>query len=357
MSAGQSITAIDLFCGAGGLSEGLRQAGIPVAGGIDVDPACSYPFEVNIEAPFLEQDVRDVTAAQLNRIWQPGAVRVLAGCAPCQPFSPYRRGVDTTSEEQWPLLAEFGRLVADTRPEVVTMENVPRIGNAGVFTEFVEGLRAAGYSVDWRSCNGLHYGLPQGRRRLVLLASLLGPLKVPDGPLRHRAPRTVRDTIGELPAVVAGGVDAADPLHKARALTEVNIRRLQASKPGGSWQDWPEELRAPCHRKASGSTFRNVYARMEWDKPSPTITTMAYNYGTGRFGHPDQDRALTLREAAMLQGFPQDYQFVREGGDARFNHLGRLIGNAVPPPIAAAVGAAIVEHVALHTAGRQADAP
>jgi DNA (cytosine-5)-methyltransferase 1 len=234
------------------------------------------------------------------------------------------------------------------------MENVPRIGKARVFTDFVAELQRLGYAVDWRSCNGPEYGLPQGRRRLVLLASLLGPLQVPDGPLRGQSPRTVRDTIAALPALTAGQSDTADPLHKARTLSDLNLRRLRASSPGGSWHDWPEELRAPCHRKASGSTFRNVYARMEWDKPSPTITTMAFNYGTGRFGHPEQDRAITLREAAMLQGFPREYRFVQDGRAVHFNHLGRLIGNAVPPPIAAAVGAAVIQHVTAHAGQDQA---
>jgi DNA (cytosine-5)-methyltransferase 1 len=349
VSAGQTVSAIDLFCGAGGLSHGLQEAGVAVAAGIDLDPACKYPFEANIEAPFLQQDVRDVTAGQLSRLWESGGVRVLAGCAPCQPFSPYRRGADTTGEEQWPLLGEFGRLVSETLPEIVTMENVPRIGKARIFTEFVSQLEALGYDVSWRSCNGLDYGLPQGRRRLVLLASLLGPLAVPEGPLRGSAPRTVRDTIAGLPPLRSGQVDSVDPLHRSRGLTDINLRRIRASTPGGTWEQWPEELRAPCHRKSSGATFRNVYARMEWDKPSPTITTLAHNFGTGRFGHPEQDRPISLREAAMLQGFPETYRFVQAGAAVYFSQLGRLIGNAVPPPIAAAVGAAILEHVAAHS--------
>src|SRR5262245_54611662 len=122
------LAAIDLFCGVGGLSYGLERAGLPVVAGIDVDGACSYPFEANVGAPFLQMDVRDVTAAHLKRLWPEASHRVLAGCAPCQPFSPYRRGADTSHEEQWPLLREFGRLVESTLPELVTMENVPRIG-------------------------------------------------------------------------------------------------------------------------------------------------------------------------------------------------------------------------------------
>jgi DNA (cytosine-5)-methyltransferase 1 len=350
MSDLPSICAVDLFCGAGGLSHGLQEAGISVVAGVDVDPACRFPFEANIDAAFLEMDVRELTAAHVRRLWPSGAIRMLAGCAPCRPFSPYRRGVDTSTEKDWPLLEEFGRLVTEAEPDLVTMENVPRIGTSRVFTDFVARLVEGGYAVDWRSCPGVDYGLAQSRRRLVLVASRFGPISVPQGPRRDDSPRTVRDEIGELPALVSGAADPHDRLHKCRNLSEVNLRRIRASRPGGTWEDWPEELRAPCHRRASGGTFRNVYARMEWDEPAPTITTLAHNFGTGRFGHPEQDRPISLREAAMLQGFPRGYRFVPDDEPVQFSRLGRLIGNAVPPPIAKVVGDAIVKHVADATA-------
>jgi DNA (cytosine-5)-methyltransferase 1 len=340
-----NVCAIDLFCGVGGLSHGLQEAGVPVVAGIDVDPACRYPFESNIDGAFLDLDIRKVTAAHLTRLWPEGCVRVLAGCAPCQPFSPHRRGKDTSAEGEWALLSEFERLVLETLPEIVTMENVPRVGSTEVFTQFVAALRDAGYHVSWRSCRGVDYGLPQSRRRLVLIASLLGTIEVPAGPLGGAAPRTVRDAIEDLPAIESGGSDPDDPLHASRGLSPINMKRMRASKPGGTWEDWPEDLRAPCHRRKSGATFRNVYARMEWDKPSPTITTLAHNFGTGRFGHPDQDRPISLREASLLQGFPRRYRFVRDGERVFFDRIGRLIGNAVPPPLGRAVGAAIVKHV------------
>ena len=348
------ISAIDLFCGAGGLSFGLQKAGISVVAGIDLDPACEYPFESNVEAAFLERDIREVTSDHLSTIWDSGAVRLLAGCAPCQPFSPYRRGADTSDEEDWSLLSEFGRLVAATTPELVTMENVPRIGGLSVYGEFVEQLHELGYHVDARSCYGPAYGLPQNRRRLVLLASLLGPIEVPEGHLRKEQYRTVRQTIGKLPPIASGATHARDRLHKSRSLSKVNLDRIRASRQGGTWEDWPFALRAPCHKKKSGASFRNVYARMKWDEPAPTITTLAHNYGAGRFGHPEQDRPITLREAAMLQGFPRNYRFVRPDDPIWFMHLGRLIGNAVPPPLASAIGGAFVEHVsATSTAARR----
>lgn len=339
------VSAVDLFCGAGGLSQGLTDAGIKVVAGVDIDPACAYPFEANIGAPFIERDVREITAAHLEDLWAEGSLRLLAGCAPCQPFSPYRKGKDTSEEEQWPLLREFARLVREVGPDIVTMENVPRIGSSEVFGEFVATLTELGYNVDWRSCYGPRFGLPQHRRRLVLVASKIAPLAVPDGDLSEDDFKTVRDTIAGLANLEAGMVDPSDPLHAARSLSSVNLERIRASAPGGTWLDWSPELRAPCHQRSSGSSFKNVYARMEWDQPAPTITTLAHNYGAGRFGHPDQDRALSLREAAMLQGFPRNYKFLRAGSKPNLSQLGRLIGNAVPPPIAAAVGRRILEHI------------
>ncbi len=346
---GPRIVAVDLFCGAGGLSYGLQQAGVSVAAGVDIDPACQFPFESNVEAPFLEKDIRDLTADHLRPLWQHGDFRLLAGCAPCQPFSPHRRGRDTSSEAQWSLLTEFGRLLQESEPELVTMENVPRIGSSEVFQDFVNLLSRLGYKIDYRSCNGLDYGLAQQRRRLVLLGSRLGAIQVPEGRSRSKSRRTVRDEIGALPALKAGASDPQDPLHRTRRLSEINLKRIRASVPGGTWEQWPENLRSPCHRKKSGATFRNVYARMEWDKPAPTITTLSYNFGTGRFGHPQQDRGLSLREAAMLQGFPRNYRFVSSDSPVYFSPLGRLIGNAVPPPLGRAVGDAVREHAISHS--------
>ncbi|MER6755211.1 DNA cytosine methyltransferase [Micromonospora echinofusca] len=340
------ISAVDLFCGVGGLSHGLQEAGIHVAAGVDLDRTCDYPYRRNVRAPFHQRDVRDLTVDELSAMWPAGAVRLLAGCAPCQPFSSYRRGVDTSNEAQWPLVDEVRRLVQGAMPEIVTMENVPRIGGTRIFGNFVEQLREYGYQVDFASCYCPAYGVPQRRRRLVLVASLLGDIAVPKGAVPPAGYTTVRQAIGSLPPIGNGETYSADPLHKSRTLTPLNLDRIKQSSPGGSWEEWPEELRAPCHRKASGATFRNVYARMKWDEPSPTITTLSYSFGAGRFGHPEQDRAMTLREAAILQSFPEDYEFVRPGESAQFAPLGRLIGNAVPPLLARAVGAAVVEHVA-----------
>ena len=340
---GHGVAAIDVFCGIGGLSFGLAAAGIDVAAGIDLDGSCRFPFEANVAgARFVERDICDVTAEELSDLWPEGATRLLAGCAPCQPFSSYRKGVSPSSDQRWVLLRELGRLVQETQPEFVTSENVPRVQGKAVFGDFVEMLKGLGYSVDSHVCRCADYGLAQNRRRLVLVASRLGPATVPVGDQRDRPATTVRQAIGGLPPIEAGDTHEADPVHRSRDLSALNRKRMAASEPGGTWHDWPEELRAPCHRRPSGAAFKNVYARMRWDRPSPTITTYFHNFGAGRFGHPEQDRTISLREAAILQGFPDDYRFAPDGEAAPLTTLGRHIGNAVPPPLGEAVGRAFL---------------
>lgn len=339
------IHAVDLFCGVGGLSFGLAQAGINVRAGIDVDATCAFAYERNNGARFIQRDVRELTGAEVLALYPKTGIRLLAGCAPCQPFSRHRRGLDTSTDEKWSLLDEFARLVREVKPDLVTMENVTGLARTPVFKQFAQGLNALGYSVEYASSYGPRYGLPQHRRRLVLIASLLGDVKFP---VRKQLPAkipTVREAIGKLRPLKNGERDAKDPLHVTRMLSDINLARVKASKPGGTWEDWPSELRADCHRKSTGSTFKSVYGRMEWDEPSPTITTQAYNFGTGRFGHPEQDRAISLREAAILQGFPKSYVFVEKGQDVEFVPLGRLIGNAVPPPLGRTIGEILGSHV------------
>jgi DNA (cytosine-5)-methyltransferase 1 len=244
--------------------------------------------------------------------------------------------------EDWKLLDEFGRLIQELRPELVTMENVPRLKSKDVFHRFVRGLKRAGYEVSYASVYCPAFGIPQHRRRLVLLASRIGKVTVPAGPLKKAEFKTVRDAIGSLPAVAAGESDATDRLHRARGANDITLRRLQASRPGGTWRDWPDELRAPCHQRDTGATYQAVYSRMSWDEPSPTMTTLAHSFGSGRFGHPDQDRALTLREVAILQSFPRRYRFLKPKEVVQMNPIGRLIGNAVPPLLGRYIGRELV---------------
>ncbi len=337
------IAAVDLFCGIGGLTHGLIRGGINVAAGIDVDEACRYPYENNNAAAFLSADVKNLSATAIRRLFGASDIQVLAGCAPCQPFSTYSRtGRTERGDSDWDLVQSFGRLVKELQPHLVTMENVSAVQQHSVFGSFLEGL--TGYYVTWSTVECASIGVPQTRKRLVLLASRLGPEGLALQP-RDVPKATVRETIAHLPRLRAGEADPSDKLHAACRLSELNLRRIRASKPGGTWRDWDPSLRAACHRKSTGGTFPSVYGRMEWDEPAPTITTQCFGYGNGRFGHPEQDRAITLREAAMLQTFPADYKFVRNDQKIRFDLIGRQIGNAVPVKLGKLIAETFRKHV------------
>lgn len=338
-----SIRAVDLFCGVGGLTHGLIRGGIDVAAGIDLDGECRLPYEANNASRFVQADIKDVTAEDIRDLLGDAPITLVAGCAPCQPFSTYsRKGRASRGGEDWELVASFGRLVQEVRPHLVTMENVPSVEHHSVFREFLASL--VGYAVAWRTVECSSIGVPQTRKRLVLVASRLGDA-APSLEWSSESKQTVRSVISGLPPLSAGAGDPSDPMHLACRLSETNLRRIRASRPGGSWRDWPEGLRAACHRKVTGDTYPSVYGRMEWDQPAPTITTQSFGYGNGRFGHPEQDRAITLREAAMLQTFPRDYRFVDDGAPVRFATLGRLIGNAVPVRLGERIAQAFREHV------------
>lgn len=336
------IEGIDLFCGAGGLSCGLAAQGIHVVAGIDVDPACQYPYEANHKgAKFLLRDITTVNGEELNALWSTGAIRLLAGCAPCQPFSSYANTA-TVDKAKWRLLREFARLIDESKPDLVTMENVPRLQQAQPFKDFLRSLKRNGYQVAYTVVNSADYGTPQQRKRLVLVASRLGPIAVPEP--THKGTEnwvTVRQAVGHLRKLKDGQSCPKDPLHIASALSELNRARIRASKPGGTWRDWPDHLVAACHQRESGKHSAGVYGRMEWDKPAPTMTTLCNGYGNGRFGHPEQDRGISLREAAIFQSFPETYRFTREDKDVVIKTVARLIGNAVPPKLGEAVAKAL----------------
>lgn len=338
------IDAVDLFCGAGGLTAGLREAGVSVRAGYDIDSRCKYAYERNNDAAFVPKSVEVVTADEVVAWYGEGtSARLLAGCAPCQPFSSYNQGKDTRNDRKWPLLRSFRRLIEEVKPELVTMENVPDVTKHEVYHDFVEGLENEGYFVWADKVSCFQYGLPQKRRRHVLLASRLGPISLIP-PTHIDAPVTVADVIGQLRPIEAGGSDPDDPLHRAARLSQINFKRMLHSRPGGSWRDWPEELRALCHRKKSGKTYPSVYGRMSWDLPSPTMTTLCYGFGNGRFGHPEQNRGISLREAALLQSFPTTYEFL-PANEINFKAVGRMIGNAVPVRLGEVIGESLQAHV------------
>lgn len=337
---------IDLFCGIGGLTRGLIDSGLNVIAGFDIDPTCQYTYEHNNNVPYHTQNVREVHAADLNELYAEDATRILVGCAPCQPFSQmrFKLGEANEHDEKYNLLLEYGRLIEELHPAIISMENVPQIKKTEIYMQFIQILQDNGYYFSEKVVYCPDYGIPQSRRRFVLIGSLLGPIEL-IAPTHHREDVSVRNFIDHLPHIEAGGVDSNDALHRSASLSEINLRRIRASRPGGTWRDWPEELRCPCHRKSSGKTYSSVYGRMSWDRIGPTITTQFYSFGTGRYGHPEQDRALSLREGAMLQTFPQDYDFIDPNREFVFRDIARHIGNAVPVRLGEVIGETIIRHL------------
>lgn len=337
---------VDLFCGVGGLTRGLLNAGLNVIAGYDIDPTCQYTYEHNNNVEYINENVRNLTGADIEELYDEGELRILVGCAPCQPFSQmrFKLGEANAKDEKYNLLLEYGRLINEVHPTIVSMENVPQIQDTNIFAEFLNILQENGYQLDYKVIYCPDYGIPQTRRRFVLLGSLLGPIEI-IGPTHNRNDIHVRDFIRNLPPIGAGEVDPNDALHRAAALSERNLDRIRHSNPGGTWRDWPEELRCECHKKPTGQTYSSVYGRMTWEQIGPTITTQFYNYGTGRYGHPDQDRALSLREGALLQTFPNWYDFIDPERNFVFNDIARHIGNAVPVRLGEVIGESILQHL------------
>ncbi|MFC6756763.1 MULTISPECIES: DNA cytosine methyltransferase [Haloarcula] len=354
------ITAVDLFCGSGGLSYGLEQAGISVLKGIDYDPDCAYPYEQNLDGEF-----RQLNAESLAQDPEPIArmfpwdsdVKVLAACAPCQPYSTMGHEKDKSHEDhdKWGRLKDVKKIVEYVEPDVVVTENVLQVRNDSVYEEFIEFLEDSGYFVNSDENKKVYcpeYGIPQKRKRWVVMASKVGPISLPDPMYEDESEYpTAREAIGHLPSLQAGETHPDHDLHRSRTLSKKNLERIENIEPGEDWRVWEERglehLLADCHKKASGRSYKAPYSRMRPDEPAPTITTQFYNYGSGRFGHydTDQNRAISLLEGALLQTFPEDYDFYDEWDDVGVKNLGRLIGNAVPPLLAEHIGRGILEHV------------
>lgn len=346
----KKIIAADIFCGAGGLTHGLLDAGIEVAAGYDIDDACRFPYEHNNSpAKFHDHDVTTLTGEQLSKHFPDKSIRVLVGCAPCQTFSKYTQGLDNEDDPKWTLLTQFGRIVRELKPDIVSMENVPELQRYPVFDQFLSMLADEGFHFtddpEKRVIFCPDYGIPQHRRRVVLVASRFGPIELIPPTNSPENYRTVSDVLRSLPPLKSGDEYPRDPMHRTSRLSPLNLKRIKHSKPGGTWRDWPRDLVADCHKQKSGESYPSVYGRMEWDKPSPTITTQFYGFGNGRFGHPEQNRAISLREGAILQSFPKNYKFVKPKGEYCIKTIGRLIGNAVPVRLGEVVGKTIRRHL------------
>ncbi|MDY0341780.1 MAG: DNA cytosine methyltransferase [Coriobacteriia bacterium] len=335
------MRALDFFCGAGGFTAGLRRSGIEVLAGIDANESCRDTYTLNNPgSQFICADIRSLDAralkAALPEVRANDDDLVFVGCAPCQPFSQQRRA--TKPHPDGTLLGRFGLLVDEYRPGYVVVENVPGIaavtGNSS-FNRFVRMLERANYSVECEVRDAKQYGVPQSRRRLVLIASRVCEASLPTpthGP--GLLPwRTVKDTIAKYPRLAAGATSANTPNHQASALSPLNAKRMRNTpKDGGSRASWPDSLVLDCHKNGHRG-HSDVYGRMRWDHPAPTLTGRCHSISNGRFGHPEQNRALSLREAAALQTFSDDYKFY---GSMR--GIALQVGNAVPVDLAHVLG-------------------
>ncbi|EPC19902.1 DNA cytosine methyltransferase [Lacticaseibacillus paracasei] len=341
------IRAVDLFCGVGGLTSGVQRTGIDVVAGYDILSSCKYPYEYNNHAKFFLKDVKDILKNEINNLYPSDTdYRVLMGCAPCQPFSAYSHRYKNNEghQDKLDLLDYFRKQVVNVHPDIVSMENVPQLAKKDIFQTFLDTLKLEGYKYTYKVVYAPAYGVPQKRKRLLLLASRFGDIELIDPLYGPDSYPTVADTIGHLPALAAGEQDEKDPLHVARNLSEINIQRIMQSRPNGTWHDWDPSLLPNCYRRESGRSYRSVYGRMSWDEPSPTITTQFIGYGNGRFGHPEQNRALSLREGAMLQTFPENYQFSADDNFS-MSKIALQIGNAVPVKLGEVIGRSIRRHL------------
>jgi DNA (cytosine-5)-methyltransferase 1 len=328
-----AIVAVDFACGSGGTTKGLQTAGVRVVKGIDLDGTCKQTYEANCApAVFAEGDIRNLKAMKkiLADVHPPPNGELLySACLPCQPFS--RQGKLDEHDDRIPLVLSFLALVKEEQPGYIFLENVPgfqRTWNGRLFSAFVKGLENMGYQYAYKVIKAKYYGLPQKRRRFILMASKFGKPWFP--PRTHGPNRldyeTVRRAIEKYPAISAGEKYRGIPNHESTKLAEINLKRIRATpEDGGSRTKWPPELKLICHSRGKGGHW-DVYGRMRWDSSAPTLTTRCISLSNGRFGHPDQDRAISVSEAAALQGFDDDFVFYEP-----MTRAAKHIGNAVPP--------------------------
>jgi len=336
----KGIIAVDLFCGAGGLTRGLLDAGIKVAKGVDINQKFKKTYENNNpEAKFISKDVGCLTKEDiLNELDLKHNYFLLAGCAPCQPFSTINKQ-KIKEDSRKSLLLEFGRIVEETKPNFIFIENVPGLATGKgkkIFEKFTKKLDNMKYFYIYRIIDAKKYGVPQTRKRLILIATDQGHINFPEqthGKNESLTPYvTVRDVISDYPIIRDGSKHKRILNHETRLLCEINRKRMNfIKKDGGSRKDLPKNLKLECHKRHDGHT--DVYGRMKWDDVAPTLTCKCTSISNGRFGHPTQRRGISVREAAALQTFKDDYVFYES---LSLNTL--MVGNAVPPLLAERFG-------------------
>lgn len=343
------LKAIDFFCGAGGMSYGLQTAGIKILAGIDNDYSCKETYESNItDAKFINNDITDLKGDELGsllNISKNDDNLVFVGCSPCQYWSKVRTN-KTKSLKSAFLLKNFERFIAHFKPGFVIVENVPGLvtnKKQSILPNFIEFLQKEGYSYNDGVINAIEYGVPQKRKRYLLIATrLTDSINLPAPELNPDL--IVKNYLGVANGfnkILAGHKDNSDFQHSAASLSKENLQRIQITpKSGGDRSSWKDDksLQIPAY-EGKDDIFRDVYARMYWDRPAPTITTRFNSFSNGRFGHPEEDRAISIREGATLQTFPNTFVFK----GSNMASLARQIGNAVPPEIARRIGAHIID--------------
>jgi DNA (cytosine-5)-methyltransferase 1 len=342
-----SLKAVDFFCGAGGVTCGFLKAGIRVLGGIDIDETCKETYEKNNNnAKFLHRDISKYDPEQLQedlRINRNDDNLVFIGCSPCQYYTIINTSREKSAKSKL-LLEDFQRFVDFFKPGFIFIENVPGLGtkNGSPLHTFKAYLTQAGYSFDDRVINAAAFNVAQSRRRYVLMASRVSAISVPVGKQDQKL--HVRSVIGAkevFKPIPAGFKDESGFQHTCAGLSAINIARLRSTPVDGgtrlSWKD-NSELQLKCYQ-GKDTLFCDVYGRMYWDQPAPTITTKFYSISNGRFGHPEQNRAISLKEGAALQSFPNEYKFYAN----TIEKIARMIGNAVPPNMAMELGKTLIK--------------
>lgn len=337
------LTAIDLFSGCGGLTEGMHQAKFKTKLAFEIDEIASKAYRLNHkDTTVITKDIRKVSIEEINEKLKGKPIHLLAGCPPCQGFSSIRRLNRATpvEDDRNNLIMEYVRLVKELNPYTIMMENVPGLVEYDLFQKAIKILtEELGYKIDYKVVNVKNYGVPQSRKRLVLVGSRLGEIKVAE-PLIEK--KTVRSTIGKLPLPEISN----DPIHKIFPIHKPQIqKRIEMTpKNGGSRKDLPKEFSLKCH-EAENVGFNDVYGRLRWDDYSSTITGGCLNPSKGRFLHPEQNRNISAREASMLQSFPSDYKFPI---DIPKTNLALMIGNALPPKFSYYQSLNIKNHLLKH---------